>query len=207
VDIETAAQLADEVRRLWPRADELWMAAAVADFRPERPSSVKLSKRAGPPRVRWTPTEDVLASAGRAKKTRQVLIGFAAETGAAAAKARAKLREKNLDFIVANDVARPGVGFDHETNAVTLIGRKGAPVELALASKAEIADRLVDLVHAAAVRSTTGRKRPGTTRARPRIAAAARPRALTAAKKSIGARSGARRRPARTAARRGRRPR
>jgi hypothetical protein len=147
IDVETAAELASEVRRLWPESDALWMAAAVADFRPDRPREVKLSKRAGAPEIRWVPTEDVLRSAGKAKKPRQVLIGFAAETGAPPPRRARSCREKNLDFIVANDVSKPGVGFDHETNAVTLIGRRGDPVPLGLASKAEIADRLVDLVH------------------------------------------------------------
>jgi phosphopantothenoylcysteine decarboxylase/phosphopantothenate--cysteine ligase len=151
VDVETAAQFAQETLRRLPGSDALWMAAAVADFRPERPARAKLSKRAGPPRIQWVATEDVLASAGRRRKPHQMLVGFAAETGDAVAKARRKLREKNLDFIVANDVAKPGVGFDHDTNAVTVIGRTGRAVTLALASKAEIADRLVDLVHGASV--------------------------------------------------------
>jgi phosphopantothenoylcysteine decarboxylase/phosphopantothenate--cysteine ligase len=147
VDVETAAQFAAEVRRLLPGAGALWMAAAVADFRPGRPAREKLSKRAGAPVIRWEATEDVLASAGRRRSPRQVLVGFAAETGSAVAKARRKLREKNVDFIVANDVTLPGVGFDHDTNAVTVIPRSGRAVTLALASKAEIADRLVDIVH------------------------------------------------------------
>jgi phosphopantothenoylcysteine decarboxylase/phosphopantothenate--cysteine ligase len=190
VDVETAAQFADEVRRRLAGAHALWMAAAVADFRPEGPARRKLSKREGPPRVRWVATEDVLASAGKRKKPRQVLVGFAAETGGAALKARGKLREKNLDFIVANDVTKPGVGFDHETNAVTLIGRTGRAVTLGLASKAEIADRLVELVHGAAVGSartarSAPRKRPGRTAARkaPARRAVARRSARPAAKR------------------------
>jgi phosphopantothenoylcysteine decarboxylase/phosphopantothenate--cysteine ligase len=193
VDVETAAQLADEVRRRLPGADVLWMAAAVADFRPANPARRKLSKRAGPPQVRWVGTEDVLASAGKAKKRGQVLVGFAAETGGALAKARGKLREKNLDFIVANDVTRPGVGFDHDTNAVTLVDRAGRSVALALASKAEIADRLVDLVHPAAragsrraARATPkGMKaRMAASRGSARVLASRGARARTAAKRS-----------------------
>jgi phosphopantothenoylcysteine decarboxylase/phosphopantothenate--cysteine ligase len=149
IDVETAAQFASEVRRLLPGAGALWMAAAVSDFRPERPAREKLSKRAGPPVVRWAATEDVLAAAGKRKRPGQILVGFAAETGDAVAKARRKLREKNLDVIVANDVTLPGVGFDHDTNAVTVIPRTGRAVPLALASKGEIAERLVDLVHGA----------------------------------------------------------
>jgi len=199
VDVETAAQLADAVRRRLTGADVLWMAAAVADFRPANPARTKLSKRAGPPRVRWVGTEDVLASAGKAKKRGQVLVGFAAETGRAVAKARGKLREKNLDFIVANDVTQPGVGFDHDTNAVTLVDRAGRSVALALASKAEIADRLVALVHPEARHGARG----GLAARRSPAGAVVRKSAARAPARARGARGA----PLRTAAKRSRRSR
>ena len=147
VDVVTAAEMAAEVARRFRKCDALWMAAAVADFRPENPAPRKLSKRSGPPEIRWVPTTDIVAEAGRAKKKSQIVVGFAAETGDVMATARRKLREKNLDFIVANDVSRPGSGFDVETNEVTLIARKGKAVRLPLASKVEIAEQLLDRVH------------------------------------------------------------
>ena len=147
IDVETAAEMAAEVAKRFPRCDALWMVAAVADYRPARVVPRKLAKSEGPFEIAWVPTEDILAAAGAKRKKKQILVGFAAETGDPVAKARAKLRHKNLDFIVGNDVARPDGGFDAETNAVTLIGRKGRPARLALAPKTEIAERLVALVH------------------------------------------------------------
>jgi phosphopantothenoylcysteine decarboxylase/phosphopantothenate--cysteine ligase len=147
VDVVTAAEMAREVARRFPKCDALWMAAAVADFRAEKPAPRKLSKRDGPPEIRWVPTTDIVAEAGRSKKKGQIVVGFAAETGDVTASARRKLREKNLDFIVANDVSMPGSGFDVETNEVTLFARTGKPVRLRLASKVEIAEQLLDRVH------------------------------------------------------------
>lgn len=148
-DVETSDQMAHEVIGVLGKCDVLWMSAAVADFRPEKAAPHKLSKRGGPPEIRWVPTTDILASAGKAKTKGQILVGFAAETRDLLGKARGKLREKNLDYIVANDVSRPGTGFDSDMNAVTLLGRTGRPVRIPLASKVEIAERLLDLVHGA----------------------------------------------------------
>jgi phosphopantothenoylcysteine decarboxylase/phosphopantothenate--cysteine ligase len=147
VEVETAAQMADAVLPRLARCDALWMAAAVADFRPGTIAARKLAKSAGPPQIRWVATQDILAEAGRRKRQGQILVGFAAETGDPSASAKAKLRAKNLDFVVANDVTAPGAGFDVPTNAVTLFSRNGSPVRLSLASKGEIAERLVTLVH------------------------------------------------------------
>ena len=157
VAVETAAEMASEALARWPRCAALWMAAAVADFRPERAAPRKLSKRDGPLEAAWVPTEDILRSAGARKKPGQILVGFAAETGDPERKALAKLEEKNLDFIVANDVTRPGAGFDVGTNEVTLFPRHAAPVVLPLAAKGAIAEGLVDLVHG----SETGERATG----------------------------------------------
>jgi len=139
--------MAEEVAGRWPQCDALWMAAAVADFRPETAQPHKIPKRAGAPEIRWAPTEDILAAAGRRKRKEQILVGFAAETRALLESARKKMEEKNLDFIVANDVGRSGVGFDSDRNAVTVLGRDRGPVNIPVASKVEIAEALVDLVH------------------------------------------------------------
>ena len=159
IDVETSAQMAEEVSRRFPKSDVLWMSAAVADFRPRTVLPHKASKRDGPPQIQWTATEDVLAAAGAAKTRRQIVVGFAAETRRMLDHARAKLREKHLDFIVANDVSKPGAGFDGETNAVTLISAGGPARRLPLASKAEIAEELVEIVHAK--RDARRRKKKG----------------------------------------------
>ena len=81
-----------------------------------------MSKSDGLPELVLEPTPDILAELGRRRRDGQVLVGFAAETHDLAARAAAKLRGKNLDLMVANDVSAQDVGFDHDTNAVTILG-------------------------------------------------------------------------------------
>jgi phosphopantothenoylcysteine decarboxylase/phosphopantothenate--cysteine ligase len=92
-------------------------------------------------------TTDILGEVARARTTGQILIGFAAETNDLIAHARAKLVDKGLDAIVANDVSRDDAGFDSENNAVTILLRDDPqPIELQLMSKLEIAHRILDQV-------------------------------------------------------------
>jgi len=120
------------------------MAAAVADFRPKAVSASKLKKEGGPPEVVLEPTPDILAELGRRKRQGQVLVGFAAETDELVANATAKLQRKRLDVVVANDVGAAGAGFDHDTNAVTLLRSDGTSRQLALTSKRLVAEALAD---------------------------------------------------------------
>jgi phosphopantothenoylcysteine decarboxylase/phosphopantothenate--cysteine ligase len=148
VPVETAEEMAKALAARFPWCTVLFMAAAVADFRPRHPSPSKLKKRgkAGLT-LQLEPTEDILESlAGRA--TRQVLVGFAAETSSLRTHAEAKLKAKDLDLIVANDVAAPGCGFGSESNAALLIDRHGRTTELPLMPKREMADRILDVVGA-----------------------------------------------------------
>ena len=144
--VETAQQMQEAVRRRWPSSDVLVMAAAVADFRPVSSESGKIKKDGGVPNIVLEPTPDILAEVGASKSPHHVLVGFAAETSDLIAHARAKLEKKNLDLIVANDVSQSGVGFDHDTNAVTFL-RSGHDLEsMALSDKREVARRLLDIV-------------------------------------------------------------
>ena len=118
--VESAAQMHDAVMAHAGSADVVVMAAAVADFRPVATADSKLKKAAGPPEIVLEPTVDILAELGRRKAAGQVLVGFAAETDQVAENARDKLARKNADLIVANDVSAPGVGFEHDTNAVVI---------------------------------------------------------------------------------------
>jgi phosphopantothenoylcysteine decarboxylase/phosphopantothenate--cysteine ligase len=145
--VETAADMAREVKKNFSRADVLIMAAAVADFRPADRSEQKIKKREAPPDLKLVPTEDILASLGGAGgRSKKVIVGFAAETGDVTANASRKLREKKLDLIVANDVSREGIGFDSDFNQVVIIDRKGAIVESPKASKREISRLVIDQV-------------------------------------------------------------
>lgn len=146
VDVESAQQMYDSVLALAASADIVVMAAAVADFRPVVVCAKKLKKRDGVPTVQLEPTPDILAALGATKRPGQTIVGFAAETQDVATNALDKLARKGADLIVANDVSAPGVGFEHETNQVTVLGADGHRVEIPLGSKRAIARRVIDEV-------------------------------------------------------------
>ncbi|MEY4392261.1 MAG: phosphopantothenoylcysteine decarboxylase/phosphopantothenate--cysteine ligase [Actinomycetota bacterium] len=146
VRVETAAQMKAAVDAASRTADVVVMCAAVADFRPVQAADVKIKKRDGVPEIILEPTPDILAGLGAAKRPGQVLVGFAAETNDVESNAREKLKKKNLDMVVANDVSAPGVGFQHDTNAVTIYLSTGHEKPVPLASKRTIARHLLDSV-------------------------------------------------------------
>ncbi|MFM8551079.1 MAG: bifunctional phosphopantothenoylcysteine decarboxylase/phosphopantothenate--cysteine ligase CoaBC [Nitrospiraceae bacterium] len=122
------------------------MAAAVADFRPARPSPRKLKKDVGDwTQLDLTPTDDILLDLSQ-QRHNQILVGFAAETESVTTHARAKLKRKNLDLIVGNNVAAEGSGFGSDTNAATLLTKDGRVTELGLLPKQELAHRILDTV-------------------------------------------------------------
>jgi phosphopantothenoylcysteine decarboxylase/phosphopantothenate--cysteine ligase len=123
VPVTTAAELLDAVGAAFDRADVLLMAAAVADFRPAAAPDDKILK-AGRDRLtlELEPTEDVLASLAARRRPEQTLVGFAAEHGAGGVeRGRAKLRRKDLDAVVVNDISRDDIGFDAAANEVTIV--------------------------------------------------------------------------------------
>jgi phosphopantothenoylcysteine decarboxylase/phosphopantothenate--cysteine ligase len=124
------------------------MAAAVADFRPKVAADTKLHKVDGLPELVLEATPDILAELGRTRRPDQVLVGFAAETDRVTERAGAKLVAKGVDLMVANDVSAPGVGFDHDTNEVTIFGADGSATRVGLRSKAAVADAVLDRVSA-----------------------------------------------------------
>ncbi len=146
VSVESAAQMQAALEGLAPTADIIVMAAAVADFRPVLAAEGKLKKDQGIPQIVLEPTPDILAGLGASKPAGQTLVGFAAETSDVLANAAGKLQRKHLDLIVANDVSAAGVGFQHDTNAVTLLTAGGATITVALADKRAIAKTVLDTV-------------------------------------------------------------
>jgi len=146
VEVETAAQMQQAMTELARDRDVVVMSAAVADFRPKVVADGKLKKRDGAPEIVLEPTPDILAGLGATKRDGQVLVGFAAETDELVANATEKLRSKRLDLVVANDVSAPGVGFAHDTNAVTLLRPDAEPVEIDLASKRDVARAVIDTI-------------------------------------------------------------
>jgi len=144
VRVDTAAEMHRAVAAVAPSAGVVVMAAAVADFTPVSVAPGKLKKRDGVPAVELTPTVDILAALGAAKPAGQVLIGFAAETADVAANAADKLRAKNADLLVANDVGAPSVGFEHDTNEVLILERSGEQHHVPLAHKRDVARAVLD---------------------------------------------------------------
>jgi len=138
IRVRSAKEMMGAVEKAAETADAVVMAAAVADFRPESAASQKIKKETFDGRISLVPTEDILASLGGTGRNR-VLIGFAAETNDLAGNAVAKLRRKNLDAIVANDVSRPDIGFGSDSNEVRVYFSDGTALDLAMAAKDAIA--------------------------------------------------------------------
>jgi phosphopantothenoylcysteine decarboxylase/phosphopantothenate--cysteine ligase len=150
IDVETAAQLEQAALRAFEYADVLVMAAAVADFRPAAPADSKISKSGRDElSLSLEPTTDVLAALSERRRPGQVLVGFAAEHGEGGVeRARAKLERKGLDAVVVNDISRADIGFDTGENEVTVLVARGEDRHVPLASKAEVAGAVLDVVEA-----------------------------------------------------------
>ena len=145
--ITSASARRRRCRPRWPAAGPRpprAMAAAVSDYRPATVAPAKMKKTDGPRGWSWVRTPDILRSLGDSKGER-FLVGFAAETEALLENARRKRTEKQMDLIVANDVSANGSGFASDYNAATLIDELGE-VEVPLASKRELADKIWDRV-------------------------------------------------------------
>ncbi|HET7677143.1 MAG TPA: bifunctional phosphopantothenoylcysteine decarboxylase/phosphopantothenate--cysteine ligase CoaBC [Candidatus Limnocylindrales bacterium] len=149
VEAVTAAQMRRAVLEALPAADALVMAAAVADFRPRRAATSKLTRADGLT-LELEPTEDILAEASALAATmrpRPIVVGFAAETGSLE-RAVEKAERKGVDLLAANDVSEAGSGFGSPTNRITLIVPGEAPDPWPLLPKPEVAQRLLDRVAA-----------------------------------------------------------
>lgn len=150
VPVESAAEMAEAVKRRLPACDALVMAAAVADFRPAEPAPSKIKKADRPAlTIALEPTVDILAALADGRDGWQrpaVVVGFAAETERLLARARGKLEAKRLDLIAANAVGADRRPFGAAQVALTLIDRKGTVETLAEMDKEQAAHRLLDRV-------------------------------------------------------------
>jgi phosphopantothenoylcysteine decarboxylase / phosphopantothenate---cysteine ligase len=142
--VETSSEMREAVLGARRGAAAVIMAAAVGDY-VARPESSKLKKTGAPRTLTLEEGPDILAELGRTKES-EILVGFAAETEAVIENARAKLERKGCDFLVANDVSVPGLGIGADRNAVTILDRRGGLLEVPEASKAEIADAILDRI-------------------------------------------------------------
>lgn len=143
VNIISTLELYDEVVARAQTADIVIQAAAPADFRPKSVASEKIKKNGEDMSLELTSNPDIASALGRNKREGQILVAFAAETNDVLENAQKKLRKKNADLIVANDVTMPGAGFAGNTNCVTLITADSIE-PLPMMSKREVADAILD---------------------------------------------------------------
>jgi phosphopantothenoylcysteine decarboxylase / phosphopantothenate---cysteine ligase len=144
--VRSTAQMYEAVMNNLVDATVFIGCAAVSDFRPVNTSKQKIKKQGDKHvTIELEPTEDIIGAVSQEAKGNGLLVaGFAAESEKLLANAESKLRARGLDLIVANDVTRPDTGFDVETNAVTIIKRDGSRIDVPLASKCDVANRILD---------------------------------------------------------------
>lgn len=144
VKIDTTHQMREAVLADFDDADIIIKAAAVADYRPKTVAANKIKKTDDDFVIELERNPDILKELGGLKKPNQVLVGFAAETQNLLQYAQSKLEKKNLDFIVANDVSKPGAGFQGDTNIIKILSRDGSIEELPLMTKRELSAIIMD---------------------------------------------------------------
>ncbi len=156
IEVETAQEMAAAVCNLSEVTDMIVMAAAVADFKVKNESKTKLHRQDGVPNLELAPTIDILKrlvelrkknslNSKTSKVKSQVIVGFAAETDDLSRRAANKLKNKNIDMLVANDVSKEDIGFDSESNAVTIYTLNGFVKQTDKKSKSEIAAEILDV--------------------------------------------------------------
>lgn len=141
VRVETARQMYEAVMSEAQSADIIVKAAAVADYRPSDPAAEKIKKKDGDMSIKLERTDDIIGTLGANKTKGLYLCGFSMETENMLENSAAKLKKKNLDMIVANNLKVDGAGFGTDTNVVTLITSEGAE-ELPIMSKKEVAEEI-----------------------------------------------------------------
>jgi phosphopantothenoylcysteine decarboxylase/phosphopantothenate--cysteine ligase len=145
VNVQTAEQMREAVLNDYHDQDIVIKAAAVSDYRPVTKARDKEKKKGIPVAVEMAPTPDILAELGR-NKGDALLVGFAAETTDHIANALDKIKRKNLDLIVLNDVSQEDRGFAADSNEVRMIDREGNEEVVPLMSKEDVADRILDRI-------------------------------------------------------------
>lgn len=143
IDVISASEMYEAVKKLQNDNDAIIMAAAVADYTPKQIATSKIKKKEAEFKLELAKTNDILKYLGENKTTKQVLVGFALETENEEQNALEKLKSKKLDFIVLNSLKDIGAGFDVETNQVTIIDKNNKIEKFVLKSKAEVAEDIL----------------------------------------------------------------
>lgn len=149
-DVVSAEEMYLKCIDIYPNTHGAVMCAAVADYRPDSYSDVKIKRKSNDLSINLTPNKDIAAELGKIKKQEQLLVGFALETNDEVQNSAKKLQSKNLDFIVLNSLRDKGAGFNHDTNKISIIFKDGKAEHFDLKSKADVAKDIVDQI----VRST-----------------------------------------------------
>ena len=145
ISVSTSDEMFEAVHRHADKCNICVLCAAVADYKPTRISSTKIKKRGEKFLLELVPTRDILDSLGQRQDRQFVLVGFAAETDHVEENASKKLRAKNCDIIVANDVSDPNSGMESDRNEVTILFRDGEKKEISRSQKKIIARELVKI--------------------------------------------------------------
>ena len=146
IKVESAAEMAKAVCLEAPDADLIIMSAAVADFKPKQVCDHKIKKTSGNLTIELEATEDILLTLGKNKPEGQVLVGFAAESENLLNNAQDKMKRKNLDWIIANDISKKDRGFASDSNAVTMLSKDGKQIEIPMDSKKHIARQIMNIL-------------------------------------------------------------
>jgi phosphopantothenoylcysteine decarboxylase/phosphopantothenate--cysteine ligase len=155
IPVESARDLYDAMMKEAPEQDVIIQAAAVSDYRPAEQKNKKIKKASGENLIlELTENPDIARAVGEKKKPGQTLVGFAAETDNVQKNAKSKLTKKNLEMIVANDVTKPGAGFNVDTNIAALITADGIE-EQPLQTKRQLAEKILDRILEIRNRQTT----------------------------------------------------
>jgi len=144
--VTTANEMFEKSMELFREADIAILSAAVADFSPSNIANSKIKKEQGLMSIELKQTKDILASLGKIKTDKQILVGFALETDNEELNAIKKLKAKNLDLIVLNSLKDKGAGFGFSTNKVSILDNKGNKTEFPLKEKTEVAKDIVDSI-------------------------------------------------------------
>lgn len=145
VDVKTAQEMRDAVIERFKDFEIIIMVAAVADYKVEEPSKIKIKKTNDSLTIKLVKNPDIAKEVG-ANKEGRLLVGFCAETDDLVQNALTKINNKNFDIIVANDVTKPGAGFGSDTNIVTIMDRNGGKLSLSIMSKKDVANSIIDYI-------------------------------------------------------------
>jgi len=144
IDVTSADEMNEQCLSLFPSVDGAVMCAAVADYMPVNEADNKMKSGKGNFTIELKPTPDIASGLGRIKNEKQFLVGFALETNNEKENALAKLKKKNLDFIVLNSLNDPGAGFQTDTNKITIIDKYNNLFKFELKTKEQVAVDIVD---------------------------------------------------------------